>query len=169
MPLLKRKRAGRGTSRAPCRSYGEVQIGFASRRPPSSVMARGRFFCLQCPFPFVCSLCTKQAEQGSKTLCVFNAFCLNREQVKQELVFLNTIFLSKRNIGWWAHEGQQLEQQDHQEGMAATIAAAKAAGGRKRRRQQQRVLVLVAHGQIALPPVSSSSKCSSSKATPHGP
>ena len=62
-----------GTSRAPCRSYGEVQIGFASRRPPSSVMARGRFFCLQCPFPFVCSLCTKQAEQGSKTLCVFNA------------------------------------------------------------------------------------------------
>ena len=73
LPLLKRKRTGRGTRRAPCRSYGEIQIGFASRRPPSSAMARGRFFCLQCPFPFVCSLCTKQAEQGSKTLCVFNA------------------------------------------------------------------------------------------------
>ena len=161
-----------GTSRAPCRSYGEVQIGFASRRPPSSVMARGRFFCLQCPFPFVCSLCTKQAEQGSKTLCVFNAFCLNREQVKQELVFLNTIFLSKRNIGWWAHEGQQLEQQDHQEGKAATIAAAKAAGGRKRRRQQQQhgCLCWWHTAKFSLPPVvSSSSKCSSSKATPHGP
>ena len=73
LPLLKRKRTGRGTRRAPCRSYGEIQIGFASMRLPSSAMARGRFFCLQCPFPFVCSLCTKQAEQGSKTLCVFNA------------------------------------------------------------------------------------------------
>ena len=30
LPLLKRKRAGRGTSRAPSRSYGEIQIGFAS-------------------------------------------------------------------------------------------------------------------------------------------
>ena len=62
LPLLKRKRTGRGTRRAPCRSYGEIQIGFASMRLPSSAMARGRFFCLQCPFPFVCSLCTKQAE-----------------------------------------------------------------------------------------------------------
>ena len=39
LPLLKRKRTGRGTRRAPCRSYGEIQIGFASRTPPSSAMA----------------------------------------------------------------------------------------------------------------------------------
>ena len=38
---------------------------------------------------------------GKQDLVCFqcNAFCLKREQVKQLFVFLNTIFLSKRNIG----------------------------------------------------------------------
>ena len=43
----------------------------------------------------------------------------------------------KRNIGWWAHEGQQPEQ-EHEVGKAATTAAAaKAAGGRTGQQQQQ--------------------------------
>ena len=91
--------------------------------------------------PFsLCLLFMHQASRaGKQDLVCFqcNAFCLNREQVKQELVFLNTIFLSKRNIGWWAHEGQQPEQ-EHEVGKAATTAAAaKAAGGRTGQQQQQ--------------------------------
>ena len=89
---------------------------------------------------FLCWLFMHQASRaGKQDLVCFqcNAFCLKREQAEQPFVFLNTIFLSKRNIGWWAHERQQLEQQDHQEGKAATTAAAKAAGGRKRQQQQR--------------------------------
>ena len=54
-----------------------------------------RFFCLQCPALYAASKPSREAR-----LCVFqcNAFCLKREQ-KQEFVFLNTGFLSKRNIG----------------------------------------------------------------------
>ena len=51
---------------------------------------------------FLCWLFMHQASRaGKQDLVCFqcNAFCLKREQVKQMFVFLNTIFLSKRNIG----------------------------------------------------------------------
>ena len=51
---------------------------------------------------FLCLLFMQQASRaGKQDLVCFqcNAFCLKREQVKQLFVFLNTIFLSKRNIG----------------------------------------------------------------------
>ncbi len=51
---------------------------------------------------FLCWLFMHQASRaGKQDLVCFqcNAFCLKREQVKQLFVFLNTIFLSKRNIG----------------------------------------------------------------------
>lgn len=51
---------------------------------------------------FLCLLFMHQASRaGKQDLVCFqcNAFCLKREQVKQLFVFLNTIFLSKRNIG----------------------------------------------------------------------
>jgi flagellar motor protein MotB len=90
----------------------------------AALFGHGERALLLSSMPFsLCLLFMHQASRvGKQDLVCFqcNAFCLNREQVKQELVFLNTIFLSKRNIGWWAHEGQQLEQQDHQEGKAAT-------------------------------------------------
>ena len=115
---------------------------------------------------FLCLLFMQQASRaGKQDLVCFqcNAFCLKREQVKQLFVFLNTIFLSKRNIGvvrtWGVATraaGPPRRQGSRREKKAAAAAAAW-------------VLVLVAHGQISLPPVSSSSKCSSSKATPHGP
>ena len=109
---------------------------------------------------FLCWLFMHQASRaGKQDLVCFqcNAFCLKREQAEQPFVFLNTIFLSKRNIGVVGTWG------------VATIAAAKAAGGRKGRRQQQQHGCLCHTAKFSLPPVSSSSKCSSSKATPHGP
>ena len=51
---------------------------------------------------FLCWLFMHQASRaGKQDLVCFqcNAFCLKREQVKQLFVFLNTIFLSKRNVG----------------------------------------------------------------------
>ena len=51
---------------------------------------------------FLCLLFMHQVSRaGKQDLVCFqcNAFCLKREQVKQLFVFLNTIFLSKRNIG----------------------------------------------------------------------
>ena len=50
---------------------------------------RPRFFCLQWPLSFACSFCSKQAEQGSKTLC-FSMQCLLLEKREQDLVFFNT-------------------------------------------------------------------------------
>ena len=50
----------------------------------------------------LCLLFMHQASRvGKQDLVCFqcNAFCLKREQVEQLFVFLNTIFLSKRNIG----------------------------------------------------------------------
>ena len=83
------------------------------------------FFCLHCPL-------YAASKQSREDLAFFNAmrfFCLKKAQAKQEFVFLNTIFLLKRNQS----SNQSSRQQDHQEGKAATAAAAKAAGGRKRR------------------------------------
>ena len=51
---------------------------------------------------FLCWLFMHQASRaGKQDLVCFqcNAFCLKREQAEQPFVFLNTIFLSKRNIG----------------------------------------------------------------------
>ena len=126
----------------------ELQIGFAStsttnegreaarcrccRRPGEG---SPRFFCLHplssfISFVFTALFMQQASRAGKQDLVCFqcNAFCLKREQAEQPFVFLNTIFLSKRNIGWWAHERQQLEQQDHQEGKAA----------RQQRQPQQR-------------------------------
>ena len=83
------------------------------------------FFCLHCPL-------YAASKQSREDLAFFNAmrfFCLKKAQAKQEFVFLNTIFLLKRNQS----SNQSSRQQDHQEGKAATAAAAKAAGERKRR------------------------------------
>ena len=50
-----------------------------------------RFFCLQWPLSFACSFAASKQSREARP-CVFqcNAFCLKREQVKQEFVFFNT-------------------------------------------------------------------------------
>ena len=81
-------------------------------------------------------------------------FCLKKAQAKQEFVFLNTIFLLKRNQS----SNQSSRQQGHQEGKAATAAAAKAAaakaaGGRKRRTSSGRTWALRGVSAITKVPV----------------
>ena len=86
----------------------ELQIGFAStsttktekQRDAAAAVGLGKavrasFVSTHCPLSFLLSslpsLCSKQAEQGGKTLrfqC--NALLLLETQVKQEFVFLNT-------------------------------------------------------------------------------
>ena len=80
------------------------------------------FFCLHCPL-------YAASKQSREDLAFFNAmrfFCLKKAQAKQEFVFLNTIFLLKRNQS----SNQSSRQQGHQEGKAATAAAAKAAAAK---------------------------------------
>ena len=92
---------------------------------------------------FLCLLFMQQASRaGKQDLVCFqcNAFCLKREQVKQMFVFLNTIFLSKRNIGvvgTWGVATRAAGPPRRQGSNAAKAAAAKAAGGRKRQQQQR--------------------------------
>ena len=57
-----------------------------------------------CPLSFLLSSrpSFRSQQAGKQNLAFFNAmrfFCLKKAQAKQELVFLNTIFLSKRNMG----------------------------------------------------------------------
>ena len=71
-------------------------------RPRGSPPASGVLF--PAPFPFFClhllpSLCSRA---GKQDLTIFNAMpfaWLKREQVEQEFVFLNTLFLSKETQG----------------------------------------------------------------------
>ena len=63
-------------------------------RPPfpgALFPARFPFFCLH----LLPSLCSKQSREARPYDFQCNAFCLKREQVEQEFVFLNTLFLSK--------------------------------------------------------------------------
>ena len=109
------------------------------------------FFCLHCPLYYAAS------KQSREDLAFFNAmrfFCLKKAQAKQEFVFLNTIFLLKRNQS----SNQSSRQQGHQEGKAATAAAAKAAaakaaGGRKRRTSSGRTWALRGVSAITMVPV----------------
>ena len=69
----------------------------------AALFGHGERALLLSSMPFsLCLLFMHQASRaGKQDLVCFqcNAFCLKREQVKQLFVFLNTIFLSKRNIG----------------------------------------------------------------------
>ena len=76
-----------------------------------------RFFCLHPLSSFISFVFTElfMQQASREDLAFFNAvhfFCLKKAQAKQEFVFLNTIFLLKRNQS----SNQSSWQQDHQEG-----------------------------------------------------
>ena len=89
LPLLKRKRTGRGTSRAPCRSYGEVQIGFASTT--AALFSRAIPHTTGRPSS---SFWTAGEKRKQRPLCFL---CLLLSDDKQKLAFINAVYLKKRN------------------------------------------------------------------------
>ena len=83
------------------------------------------FFCLHCPL-------YAASKQSREDLAFFNAmrfFCLKKAQAKQEFVFLNTIFLLKRNQS----SNQSSRQQDHQEGSNGSCSK----GSRREKKEDQ--------------------------------
>ena len=86
---LKRKRAGRGTSRAPCRSYGEVQIGFASTT--AALFSRAIPHTTGRPSS---SFWTAGEKRKQRPLCFL---CLLLSDDKQKLAFYQRSLFGKRN------------------------------------------------------------------------
>ena len=93
-----------------------------------------RFFCLHPLSSFISFVCPLYAasKQSREDLAFFNAmrfFCLKKAQAKQEFVFLNTIFLLKRNQS----SNQSSRQQDHQEGSNGSCSK----GSRREKKEAQ--------------------------------
>ena len=130
---------GRDSQRTPHR--GRAAARRRSRCRARECIGRHAALLLSSMPSFLCLLFMQQASRaGKQDLVCFqcNAFCLKREQAEQPFVFLNTIFLSKRNIGvvgTWGVATRAAGPPRRQGCNAATTAAA--AGGRKRQQQQR--------------------------------